>query len=130
MYGMTAGWVEEGTKLGRLHGAVVAVGTLGECKDVGLRRASTRAIVLYHGLVFAYMNHSAAANVHVSAAGWVVMCVDVTAWDEIVFDYGALFWIFRAHLRRRALKARARARQRRPIGSGALRGRSAPVLVP
>ena len=98
--------------------------------DFGARAHGRLWFVLCHGLVFAYMNHSAAANVHVSAAGWVVMCVDVTAWDEIVFDYGALFWIFRAHLRRRALKARARARQRRPIGSGALRGRSAPVLVP
>lgn len=97
--------MEDGTRLGRMHGVILASGTLDEVENVGILRAETRSIALRVGgrsedvwaLVrvegaFAFMNHKREhPNVHVSESGWVVTCADVCAGDELVWPYGELF---------------------------------------
>ena len=97
--------MEDGTRLGRMHGVILASGTLDEVENVGILRAETRSIALRVGgrsedawaLVqvegaFAFMNHEREhPNVHVSETGWVETCADVRAGDELVWPYGELF---------------------------------------
>ena len=93
--------MEEGTRIGRMHGLVVATGSLDEVEGVGICRAESRLIALRHAGewalvrvegVFGFLNHSGEhPNVHVSESGWVETCADVCVGDELVWPYGELF---------------------------------------
>lgn len=97
--------MEDGTRLGRMYGVVVATGTLDEVENIGIRRAESRSVVLRTGPrqedawalvqvegVFGFMNdESRCPNVHVSEYGWVETCEEVCAGAELVWPYGDLF---------------------------------------
>ena len=93
--------MEDGEKIGRMHGLILATGSLEEVENDGIRRAETRSIALRHAGkwalvhvegVFGLMNHDAdESSVHVSEGGWVEACRAVESGDELTFDYGELF---------------------------------------
>jgi len=93
--------MEEGTRLGRMHGMVVFKGIEDACEDWAIARgerycvllpfAGAHAIVDVRGTAFAMMNHSDEPNVHVRGDGAVEVCADVAAGDELYWDYGRLY---------------------------------------
>lgn len=93
--------MDDGTRLGRIYGIVVATGSLDEVEDIGIRREDTRSFALRHegewALVhtegaFGFLNHAAAdPTAYVSEAGWVEVCRDVRMGEEVTIDYGELF---------------------------------------
>ena len=95
--------MEDGHRLGRMHGAVVFRGSSDECEDwangrgelycVLLSFEGAHAVVDVSGTPFALLNHSVSPNVHVRMNGQVELCEDVTEGDELCWDYGSLYGV-------------------------------------